>query len=85
MAEIDKAIETESETPETEEVDIELESSEDEVPTVDEAISAEEEFYKNLAEDMSDDVLQRMSNELLDDYKKDRSHVRIGKHLIRII
>src|SRR5210317_1326213 len=72
MAEIDKAIETESETPETEEVDIELESSEEEAPSMDEAISAEEEFYKNLAEDMSEDVLQRMSNELLDDYKKDR-------------
>ena len=73
MAEIEKAIETEITTPETEEIDIELESTEDETPdTVEEAISAEEEFYKNLANDMSEDVLQRMSNELLDDYKKDR-------------
>ena len=31
-----------------------------------------DDFYKNIAEDMSDEVLQRMSNQLLDDYKKDR-------------
>ena len=73
MAEIDKAIETELETPETEEVDVELEeTTEDGQVQIDEAMSETEDFYKNLAEDMSDDVLQRMSNELLDDYKKDR-------------
>ena len=71
MAEIDKAIEMESETPETEEVDVEIESAEKE-PSPSEMFEAVEDFYKNLAEDMSDDVLQRMSNQLLDDYKKDR-------------
>ena len=73
MAEIDKAIEMESETPGTEEVDVELEeTTEDGQIQIDEAMSETEDFYKNIAEDMSDDVLQRMSNELLDDYKKDR-------------
>jgi len=71
MAEIEKAIEEEEViTPDAEEVDIEIEG--EEPTTVDEAISASEEFFKNLAEDLSDDVLQRMSNQLLDDYKKDR-------------
>ena len=70
MAEIEKAIEEEIITPDSEEIDIELEGEE---PTaVEEAVNETEEFFKNLAEDMSDDVLQRMSNQLLDDYKKDR-------------
>ena len=70
MAEIDKAIEEEVVTPNSEEVDIEVEG--DEPTTVEEAVSETEEFFKNLAEDMSDETLQRMSNQLLDDYKKDR-------------
>ncbi len=70
MAEIDKAIEEEVITPDSEEVDIELEG--EEPTTVEEAVSETEKFFSNLAEDMSDDVLQRMSNQLLDDYKKDR-------------
>ena len=70
MAEIEKAIEEELITPDSEEVDIEIEG--EEPTTVDEVISESEEFFKNLAEDLSDDVLQRMSNQLLDDYKKDR-------------
>jgi hypothetical protein len=73
MAEIDKAIETEIETPDSEEVDIELESTGEDGPVkLDDAMSVQEDFYKNLAEDMSEPVLQRMSNQLLDDYKKDR-------------
>jgi len=72
MAEIDKAIVEETETPDTEEVDVELESSDEEAPTIEETISAQDEFYENLAEDISEEVLQRMSNQLLDDYKKDR-------------
>jgi len=70
MAEIDKAIEEEVITPDSEEVDIELEG--EEPTTVEEAVNETEKFFSNLAEDMSDDVLQRMSNQLLDDYKKDR-------------
>ncbi len=70
MAEIDKAIEEEVITPNSEEVDIEIEG--EEPTTVEEAVNETEEFFKNLAEDMSDETLQRMSNQLLDDYKKDR-------------
>ena len=70
MAEIDKAIEEEVVTPDSEEVDIEVEG--EEPTTVEEAVNETEEFFKNLAEDMSDETLQRMSNQLLDDYKKDR-------------
>src|SRR6056300_1558346 len=69
MAEIEKAIEEEVITPDAEEVDIEIEGEE---PSVSEVFEAAEDFFKNLAEDLSDDVLQRMSNQLLDDYKKDR-------------
>jgi len=72
MAEVDKAIVEETETPETEEVDIELESENSEETTVEEAVSETEAFFSNLANDMSEEVLQRMSNRLLDDYKKDR-------------
>ena len=72
MAEIEKAIVEENETPETEEIDVELESEDNDQSTVEQAVSETEVFFKNLAEDMSDEVLQRMSNRLLDDYKKDR-------------
>jgi hypothetical protein len=72
MAEIEKAIVEETETPDTEEVDVELESDDSEQTTVEEAVSESEAFYSNLANDMSEEVLQRMSNRLLDDYKKDR-------------
>src|SRR5210317_1373530 len=70
MAEIDKVIEEEKVTPDSEEIDIELEG--EEPTTVEEAVNETEEFFKNLTEDMSDETLQRMSNQLLDDYKKDR-------------
>ena len=51
MAEIDKAIEEEVITPDSEEVDIELEG--EEPTTVEEAVSETEKFFSNLAEDMS--------------------------------
>ena len=73
MAEIDKAIVEETETPDTEEVDVELEESTTEKePSELEMFEAVEDFYKNIAEEMDEDVLQRMSKQLLDDYKKDR-------------
>ena len=71
MAEIEKAIVEELETPEAEEVDVELETDTENTP-MEELAEAADDFYKNIAEDMSDEVLQRMSNQLLDDYKKDR-------------
>ena len=58
MAEIDKAIVEETETPKTEEIDIELESD-SKIPSPVELAEAVEDFYKNLAEDMSDDVLPK--------------------------
>jgi len=73
MAEVEKAIVEELDTPETEEVDVEVETEGATDADVINALSdATENFYKNIAEDMSDEVLQRMSNQLLDDYKKDR-------------
>ena len=72
MADVEKAIVEEKETPETEEIDVELESEDTNQTTVEEAVNETEAFFSNIAEDMSDDVLQRMSNQLLDDYKKDR-------------
>ncbi len=75
MAEVDKAMIAEEEISsdgETEkEVDVEIEGSEG--PSVIETVlSVEEEFHQNLAEELSEDVLQRMSNQLLDEYKRDR-------------
>jgi hypothetical protein len=70
MAEIEKAIVEENETPETEEVDVELET--EETPSISDVADAVDDFFKNIAEDMSDEVLKRISNRLLDDYKKDR-------------
>ena len=73
MAEIEKAIVEDIETPQTEEVDVEVEAEGSSDADVFTAVSdVTENFYKNIAEDMSDDVLQRISNRLLDDYKKDR-------------
>ena len=74
MAEVEKAIVEELDTPETEEVDVEVETESSSQADVMSALSdAADNFYKNMAEDMSDEVLQRMSNRLLDDYKKDRA------------
>tara|TARA_R100000353_G_scaffold18377_1_gene16990 strand:+ start:1430 stop:3754 length:2325 start_codon:yes stop_codon:yes gene_type:complete len=71
MAEIDKVITEELKTPEAEEVDVELETETEATP-MEELADAADLFYKNVAEDMSDEVLQRISNQLLDDFKKDR-------------
>ena len=70
MAEIEKLIDQEK-NPEAEDIDIQLEG-EEEKTLVEEVGDDVNKFYSNLAEDMSDEVLQRMSNQLLDDYKKDR-------------
>ena len=71
MAEIEKAIVEETETPETEEIDVELETNET-PPSISDVAEAVDDFFKNIAEDMSEEVLKRISNRLLDDYKKDR-------------
>ena len=73
MAEVDKAIVEDLITPDTEEVDVEVETEGSVASNeMDKIVDAADNFYKNIAEDMSDEVLQRMSNQLLDDYKKDR-------------
>ena len=73
MAEIEKAIVEETQTPEAEAVDVELETDTETVgDAIGEIASEGEAFYANIAEDMSEEVLQRISNRLLDDYKKDR-------------
>ena len=74
MAEIDKAITVEEATPtETEEINVEVEGQE---PTVGEQIksvsSVAEEFFKNIAEDISDEVLKKIASTLIDEYKRDR-------------
>ena len=69
MAEIEKAIVEETETPQTEEIDVEVESENTGTTTVEETVNETEAFFSNLALDMSDEVLQRMSNQLLDDFK----------------
>ena len=75
MADVDKAFALEEEiSPEgvtEEEVEVSVEGDEEEV-TKEEVINTVEDFHSNLAEDLSDNVLQRMANQLLDDYQKDR-------------
>ena len=70
MAEIDKVLETAEENPQ-EGVDIEIDTGEPQTP-VEAALDIEKEFYKNIAEDLSDEVLGRISKELVDEYKKDK-------------
>ena len=53
-----------------EEIEVSLEG--DEEFTKEEVIDTVADFNSNLAEELSDNVLQRMANQLLDDYKRDR-------------
>ena len=83
MAEIEKIDET-LEEPKVEQedvvVDIDKGLAEAEQPVtqapsasgISEAISIEQQFYKNGAEDMDERVLQKISKSLVDDYKKDK-------------
>jgi hypothetical protein len=68
MAEVDKTNELPEEEVEESEVDIEIEG-EEQVP---EEQQPEEDFYRNLAEEMDDRVLGRMSSQLISDYKRDK-------------
>jgi len=79
MAEIEKDINLLEETPvgeedvNLEEIDVEVEGDEDseEELKISEGISAIEIFYKNMAEDMDDRVLGKISSTLVAEYKKD--------------
>ena len=67
MAEVEKQKEIPEEV-ETEEVDVEVETGEEEqVPE-----EQPEDFFRNLAEDMDERTLGRMSSQLIQDYKKDK-------------
>ena len=68
MAEVEKQNELPEEEVEESEVDVEVEGQE----TPDEAPEPEEDFYRNLAEDMDERTLGRMSSQLIQDYKKDK-------------
>jgi len=68
MAEVEKQNELPEEEVEEQEVDVEVEGQE----TPDEAPEPEEDFYRNLAEDMDERTLGRMSSQLIQDYKKDK-------------
>jgi len=68
MAEVDKTNELPEEEVEESEVDVEIEG-EEQVP---EEQKPEEDFYRNLAEEMDDRVLSRMSSQLTSDYKRDK-------------
>ena len=73
MAEVDKIMEAEEETPQQEEVDIVLEEdTTKQEKGLSELVKEEEDFYKNIALDLSEDVLKSISKELVDEYKKDK-------------
>ena len=74
MAEIEKITETLEDPKVEEEVVVDIVNPEEtkETSPISEALNAEAEFYKNIAEDMDERVLQRISKQLIDDYKRDK-------------
>jgi hypothetical protein len=69
MAEVDKQNELPETEEEVEEVDVEVEGAEDEAPQQEEP---EEDFYRNLADEMDERILGRIAQELISDFKKDK-------------
>ena len=69
MAEVEKQNELPETEEEVEEVDVELEGAEEEVPQQEEP---EEDFYRNLADEMDERTLGRIAQELISDFKKDK-------------
>ena len=67
MAEVEKQNDIPVEE-EVEEVDVEVEGDE----PVQQEETPEEDFYRNLAEEMDERTLSRMSSQLIQDYKKDK-------------
>ena len=76
MSEIDKALESANEIAKEEDVDVVLpdafEGEQQETSPIADALKQEDDFYKNIANDLSDEVLGRISKELVDEYKKDK-------------
>ena len=72
MAEVEKIKEDlELETP-NEDVDIELEGEVSEAEKIRDRAEIIDEFYENIALKLSDEVLGRMSSELVQEYKRDK-------------
>ena len=69
MAEVEKQNELPDTEEEVEEVDVEVEGAEDEAPEQEEP---EEDFYRNLADEMDERILGRIAQELISDFKKDK-------------
>ena len=69
MAEVEKQNELPETEEEVEEVDVEVEGAEDEAPQQEEP---EEDFYRNLADEMDERILGRIAQELISDFKKDK-------------
>ena len=67
MAEVEKQNELPEEEVETDEVDVEIEG-EEQAPVE----QPEEDFYRNLAAEMDDRALGRLSAQLVSDYKRDK-------------
>ena len=55
-----------------EEVKVEVQESSNVEEALEEVVEAQREFFANLAEDMDERVLSRISGDLLEDYKKDK-------------
>jgi hypothetical protein len=83
MAEVEKQNEFPEEDEVTEEVDVEIEGGEEEIPQEEE--ETEEDFYRNLAEEMDDRTLGRLSAELIQDYKETKFQDRIGNRLTLVV
>jgi hypothetical protein len=72
MAEIDKNNPSQDPLVEEKEVDIEIETPNDEGEIEETVEETSEDFYKNIAEDMDERVLARMANSLIQDFRKDK-------------
>jgi hypothetical protein len=72
MAEIDKNNPSQDPLVEEKEVDIEIETPNEEGDIEDTVEETAEDFYKNIAEDMDERVLARMANSLIQDFRKDK-------------
>ena len=72
MAEIDKNNPSQDPLVEEKEVDIEIETPNDEGEIEETVEETAEDFYKNIAEDMDERVLARMANSLIQDFRKDK-------------
>ena len=64
--------ETEGGLVEDEEVKVDVQEPTDVEEALEEVVEAQKEFFSNLAEDMDERVLRRISGDLLEDYKKDK-------------